>query len=300
MQQKLEATEAGAGQSELAAAGLEREIARADRGAGGEDARAARCGAGVGELGAALRQMESETARIERRLQEWRWRASATAMRADAEAGADCAAAAGGRGVRGGARRIGSAGWRSCSEQLDGLRAQREELQQAAAEASAALAGLEERRRNAEANFDQTNRLYEAQTQRDRADRAADCDGSAAEKLRREQETAALAAQHEPAGRDAGDGAGRRRTPDRSGERAARAMAELDAKLRTLRHETEALREQRAGLTARAAKLASDIEHIEATCLNDLGAEAAALREDAAIVRIEGEALAARKRRRAR
>ena len=68
-------------------------------------------------------------------------------------------------------------------------------------------------------------------------------------------------------------------------------MAELDAKLRNLRHETEALREVRANLTARAAKLASDIEHIEATCLNDLGAQAAALREDAAIVRIEGEAL---------
>jgi chromosome segregation protein len=68
-------------------------------------------------------------------------------------------------------------------------------------------------------------------------------------------------------------------------------MAELDARLRTLRHETEALREQRAGLTARAAKLASDIEHIEATCLNDLAVEAVSLREDAGIVRIEGDAL---------
>jgi len=68
-------------------------------------------------------------------------------------------------------------------------------------------------------------------------------------------------------------------------------MAELDQRLRTLRHETEALREQRAGLNARAAKLASDIEHIDATCLNDLGIEAIALREDAAIARIEGDAL---------
>ena len=44
-------------------------------------------------------------------------------------------------------------------QQMDGLRAQRETLQQAAAEASAALAGLEERRRNAAANFEQTNRV---------------------------------------------------------------------------------------------------------------------------------------------
>jgi chromosome segregation protein len=68
-------------------------------------------------------------------------------------------------------------------------------------------------------------------------------------------------------------------------------MTELDAKLRTLRHETEVVREERANLTARAAKLASDIEHIEGTCLNDLGAQAAELRADAEIARIEGEAL---------
>ena len=47
--------------------------------------------------------------------------------------------------------------------QLDGLRAEREALQQAAAEASAALAGLEERRRNAAANFEQTRRMADAQ-----------------------------------------------------------------------------------------------------------------------------------------
>src|SRR5262249_50678855 len=69
------------------------------------------------------------------------------------------------------------------------------------------------------------------------------------------------------------------------------AVTELDQRLRTLRHETEALREERAVHTARAAKLASDIEHIDATCLNDLAMEASVLREDGAIVRIEGDAL---------
>ena len=68
-------------------------------------------------------------------------------------------------------------------------------------------------------------------------------------------------------------------------------MAELDSSLRALRHDTEVLRESRANLTARAAKLASDLEHLEATCLNDLGVEAISLREDTAIVRIEGEGL---------
>jgi chromosome segregation protein len=68
-------------------------------------------------------------------------------------------------------------------------------------------------------------------------------------------------------------------------------MTELDQRLRTLRHETETLREERASHTARAAKLSSDIEHIEATCLNDLAVEAVALREDQTIVRIDGDAL---------
>ena len=41
-------------------------------------------------------------------------------------------------------------------QQLEQLRVQRDQFQLAAAEASAALAGLEERRRNAASNFDQT------------------------------------------------------------------------------------------------------------------------------------------------
>ncbi len=68
---------------------------------------------------------------------------------------------------------------------------------------------------------------------------------------------------------------------------------ELDARLRALRHDTEVLREQRATLSARAAKLTSDLEHIEATCLNDLSVEATTLREDPTIERIEAEALTA-------
>src|SRR5206468_9214320 len=48
---------------------------------------------------------------------------------------------------------------------------------------------------------------------------------------------------------------------------------------------------ERAGLAARAAKLASDIEHLEATCVNDLSLEADMLRGDAEIARIDGDAL---------
>ena len=174
--------------------------------------------------------------------------------------------------------------------QLDGLRMQREVLQQAAAEAAAALAGLEERRRNAASNFEQTNRMVMGQGVRI-AQIEQQMEAAGAEKVRREQETAELGAQHgvlaETRAAALAEGA---RLTEAASELRTR-MAELDAKLRALRQATEAVREQRANLTARSAKLASDIEHIEATCLNDLGAQASSLREDAAIARIEGEAL---------
>ena len=65
------------------------------------------------------------------------------------------------------------------------------------------------------------------------------------------------------------------------------AMADKDGKLRSLRHETEALREQRGNLSTRAAKLTSDLEHLESTCINDLSVEASALRKDASVARID-------------
>ena len=177
-------------------------------------------------------------------------------------------------------------------QQLDNLRLQRESLQQAASEAAAALAGLEERRRNAAATFEQTQRMADAQTARiHQIEQQLEAAG--AEKVRREQETAeaGLAARILVETRASAVADGARLTAEATELRAR--MAELDSKLRTLRHHTEELREQRANLTARSAKLASDIEHIDATCLNDLGVEAALLRVDDSIARMEGDALAA-------
>ena len=115
--------------------------------------------------GAALRQMESEVARIERRLQDWNLTSErnrdARNQKADLIARRQQEAAAFEN-----ERATLEASLAELQLQLDELRSQREQLQQAAAEASAALAGLEERRRNAQANFDQTTRLYNGQNQR--------------------------------------------------------------------------------------------------------------------------------------
>jgi chromosome segregation protein len=295
VQQKLDAAEAELTQAELEAAGLERDVR--DLTAALETKTIERRDAEreSANSGAALRQMESETARIERRLQEW-----ALASERNREARAKKQELIAQRQQEAASFETEREGLEAqlaeLQGQLEGLRAQREELQQAAAEASAALAGLEERRRNAAANYEQTRRMAETQGARI-AQIEQQIETAGAEKLRREQETSELAAQHvsliETRATVLAESA--RLTGEAKVLREQ--MAELDAKLRTLRHATEELREQRASLTARAAKLASDIEHIEATCLNDLGAEASVLREDAEIVRIDcsqdgGEALA--------
>ena len=289
VQQKLDATETQLAQAELEAAGLEREVRELTAAVEAKTLERRDAERESANSGAALRQMEQETARIERRLQEWVLAAErnrgARAQKQELIAQRQYEAASFETEREGLEAQLAE-----LQGQLEGLRSQREELQQAAAEASAALAGLEERRRNAQSNYEQTRRMADAQGVRS-GQIEQQMQAAGEEKLRREQETSDLAAQHESLveTRATALAEGARLTEVANALRAQ--MAELDAKLRTLRHETEELREQRASRTARSAKLASDIEHIEATCLNDLGAEAAVLRADAEIVRIDGEAL---------
>ncbi|HEX7159415.1 MAG TPA: AAA family ATPase, partial [Edaphobacter sp.] len=289
VQQKIDQTEQSLAQADLRTAELQRQIAEMTAAieAKTQDRREAERESA--NSGAALRQMESEAARIERRLQEWSLAAERnrdarnqkTELIAKKQQEAENLEA-----ERAGAE----SQLTTLQQQLTELRGRREELQQQASQASAALAGLEERRRNAQSNFDQTQRLHNTQNQRiQQLEQQLAQAGS--EKVRREEETATLAAEHTRLTevRAEAVATGARLSEEATALRAS--LSELDHKLRALRHETEGLREQRAALTARAAKLTSDIEHIEATCLNDLAAEASTLREDASIERIEGEAL---------
>jgi chromosome segregation protein len=289
VQTKLQAVEAELAKADLRTAELQHAIAgqQAAIESKTQDRREAEREAA--NSGAALRQMESESARIERRLQEWMLATDrnrdARNQKADFIAGRQQLA-----GEVEAERAASEAGLANLTAEVEQLRAQREELQQAAAHAAAALAGLEERRRNAQANYEQTSRLFQGQQARaNQLD--TQLTSAAAERLRREEETSGLAAQHEQIAETRANAVaqGARLTEE---ARALRVVtAEMDAKLRVLRAETEALREQRATLSARVAKLTSDIEHIEQTCLNDLAVPASTLREDEAIARIEGEPL---------
>ncbi len=239
--------------------------------------------------GAALRQMASETARIERRLQEWQLTTERNRDQRDAKADLIDRR-------RGEAAALDQQHTELERQMLDlggalvELRSEREQKQQAAAEAAAALAGLEERRRNAQANADQTTRLLGAQ--RGRAGQMeAQMASARTEKLRREEETVALGEQRGVAAeaRSIATAESARLSAEAADLRAE--LGVLDGRLRHLRHETEQMRETRAGLAARVAKLGSDIEHLDQTSRNDLGVEPADLRADAGIAHIQGEAL---------
>jgi len=289
VQTKLEAIEAELSQSELATVAVTREIADLTSSLDSKNHERRDAERDSANSGAALRQMEAETARIQRRLQDWQL--AAERNKDSRQQKQDLIARKQEEAARFEAERAGVEEQVSeLTERIATLRANREELQSAASAANAALAGLEERRRNASANFEQTNRLFTTQSQRI-TQLEQQLSSAASEKLRREEETAALSLQHTELTEMRAQAIAEGETLSAEASALRAAMSELDIKLRALRHETEELREQRATLTARAAKLTSDLEHLEATCINDLSVEASALREDKSIARIEAEAL---------
>src|SRR5712675_548040 len=194
VQQKVEKAEQDLAQTDLHTADLQHQITALNATTEGKTHERRDAERESANSGAALRQMEPEVARIERRLQDWALTSErnrdARNQKADLIARRQQEAAA-----FEDERTTLETNLAAMQEQLDQLRSRREELQQAAATASAALAGLEERRRNAAANFEQTNRIYNGQSERIQQ-LQQQLEASAAEKLRREEETAALAIQH--------------------------------------------------------------------------------------------------------
>jgi len=291
LQNKLVGVESELAQNELATAALGREISDHTTSLDARNHERRDAERESANSGAALRQMEQEAGRLENRLQQWQIAANRNSDQRQqrqeliARKREEAAAFE--------AERVNiEQQVAELTEKILSLRANREELQAAASAAAAALAGLEERRRNANANFEQTKRLYESQsvriTQLD-----AQLASAATERQRREEETAELSLKHVELTEVRAQAIAQGQTLSSEAAALRAAMSELDARLRSLRHETEVLREQRSTLSARAAKLTSDLEHIEATCLNDLSVEASTLREDSTIERIEAEALTA-------
>ena len=74
-------------------------------------------------------------------------------------------------------------------------------------------------------------------------------------------------------------------------------LATLETELKVARSAIDQLREQRLNLSSVAAKLSSDLEYLEASCLTEVNLEAADLRADEAIERLESDLLATEEER---
>ncbi len=235
--------------------------------------------------------MEAEAQRIERRLQEWQ--AQAARNKDAREAKRQSIAEKREEAARLEAEHAQAESSLNAQQaQLEILRQKRETLQQEAAQMTAELAGLEERRRGAEAAFQRIDRLFGDLERRVQADRAAaHCGHGGARTAHRRKCRARRAAE----GTDRGTR--RRRWPRRSRSasrrrRCGQQLAEMETQLKSERAALDQLREDRAALSSELAKLRSDLEHLEASCLAEVNVEAQVLRADAEIVRLAGEELA--------
>jgi chromosome segregation protein len=242
-------------------------------------------------LGAALKQMEGETQRIERRLQDWTIQAARNKDACEAKRVSIA-------GKREETARLeaehaqAEAGLDELQAQLALLRQKREGLQQEAAQVTAELAGLEERRRGAEAAFQRIDRVHADLERRVHAveqQRTA----AAAEREQRIAESAELAERQKVLTASRAEAIALTQTITARSQALRQQLAEMETGLKTGRAALDQLRENRAARSSELAKLHSDLEYLEASCLAEVNVEAQVLREDAEMVRLLDEELVA-------
>ncbi len=241
--------------------------------------------------GAALKQMEAEVQRVERRLQEWTLQAARNkdareAKRSSIDQKREETARLEAENAQA------EASLDELQTQLVQLRQSRESLQQEAAQVTAELAGLEERRRGAEAAFQRIDRLH--------ADLARRVQGieqlrTAAEQERTQRigDSAALALRMEELSGQRAEALQLAHALTGQSQELRQQLGAIETELKTARSALDQLRDERASRSSQVAKLQSDLEHLEASCLAEVNVEAQVLRADAALERLTDEALTA-------
>ena len=245
---------------------------------------------GAANQGAALKQMESEVQRIERRLQEWTAQAARNQDAREAKRSSILQ-------KREETTRL-EAEHASAETALDALQAElatlrqkREGLQQQAAQVTAELAGLEERRRGAEAAFQRIDRMYADLERRVLAIEQQSASAQA-ERQQRISESAALAIRQEELANARAEALALAQAFALEAQALRQQLANMETQLKTGRAALDQLRDKRASCSTQVAKLRSDLEHLEASCLTEVNVEAQLLRADQSIEHIEGDALA--------
>ena len=185
-------------------------------------------------------------------------------------------------------------------DRLAGLRSQRDVAAETASQRAARVATLAERHRSATALLQRIETLVA-----DMRERAgvlqAQMESAGAEIAQRQDESVQLAAQLVEFEAERNAGEAREGLLQLESEQVRARLAEIDELLRNTRQQLDLARDRRGEVSAAAAKLQSDAQHLADTCLNELGIERPVLMAetisgtaaDAMIPLLMGEELAA-------
>ena len=242
-------------------------------------------------LGALLRQMELESRRVAQRLEDWT--AQAARNKVACEEKRRAIAEKREEGARLETEHANAeAGLETQQTQLVEQRSKRETLQQDAAQLTAELASLEERRRGAETAFQRIDRLH---ADLERRVLAIEQQSAAAAKEREQRiaENAQLVELEKKLTETRAQALERAQAAILEARSIRQQLAELETALKSGRTALDEVRDQRAGRASELAKLHSDLEHLEASCLAEVNVEAQVLRADGEIGRLAGEELVA-------
>jgi chromosome segregation protein len=172
------------------------------------------------------------------------------------------------------------------------LRSRRDSATEVASQRASRAAALEERHRSAATLLQRIETLVAEM--RERAGiLQAQMEAAVGEIAQRQAESLQLAEQRVELDSERNAGEARDGLLQFESEQVRARLVEIEELLKSTRLQLDQARDRRGELSATAAKLQSDLQHLADTCLNDLGIERPVLMADTTIVLVGGEELAA-------
>ncbi len=177
-------------------------------------------------------------------------------------------------------------------ERLAALRSQRDIAAETTSQRAARVATLEERHRSATTLLQRIETLVAEMGERASA-LQIQMESASAEIAQRQNENVQLAEQFVQFEAERNVGEAREGLLQLESEQVRARLTEIEELLRSTRQQLDLARDRRGELSATAAKLQSDLQHLADTCLNELGMERSVLMADTTIPMLAGDELAA-------
>jgi len=177
-------------------------------------------------------------------------------------------------------------------DRLAALRGQRDAATETTSQRAARVATLEERHRSATTLLQRIETLVTEMRERAGA-LQIQMESASAEIAQRQNENVQLAEQFLQFEAERNAGEAREGLLQIESEQVRARLTEIEELLRDTRQQLDLARDRRGELSAAAAKLQSDLQHLADTCLNELGMERSVLMADTTIPLVTADELAA-------